>query len=280
MAALLDIYLLSTGVGFVYIVGSAMMGGLGSHGHGASGGHGGAGRSTTGGGHATGGHSSGSSGHAAGGHSPGQSGAPAHDMGHSGSHGGSSGHSGGQASHGSNAGHSGGQSTSESANSAQEIAPVLTQSVPGGTRSRDSSDLFLQILDIFNPTKLALFTFLFGAIGVVSIKFIGVISLAPALILGWVLANVFFNLMGSILMRMHSSTNFSKQSLVGAIGELSISIPPGSTGEVVIATGSSRYSSAAKSSDPNQTIKKLAKVIIVDIKDGMFFVEPFDDNDI
>jgi membrane protein implicated in regulation of membrane protease activity len=156
----------------------------------------------------------------------------------------------------------------------------MTQSGPIRKRSRDSSDLFLQILDILNPTKLALFIFLFGAIGVLSVKSIGLISLAPAIIMGWVLANVFFNLMGSILMRMHSSTNFSKQSLVGAIGELTISIPPSSTGEVVIATGSSRYSAAAKCSDPEQTIKKLTKVIVVDIKDGMFFVEPFEDTDL
>ncbi len=91
------------------------------------------------------------------------------------------------------------------------------------------------------------------------------------------MANVFFNLMGNMLSKMNSSTNFSKDQLVGALGELTLSISDGGIGEVVVNTGNSRLSATAKAFKDGQTIKKLTKVIFVDYKDGIFFVEPFDD---
>ena len=106
----------------------------------------------------------------------------------------------------------------------------------------------------------------------------GYFSLAPALILGWVTANLIFAALGNMLSRMGSSTNFRKESLVGAMGELTLSIEDGGTGEVMITKSGSRYNGPARPYKEGQTIKKLAKVIIVDIKDGMYYVEPFDDD--
>jgi membrane protein implicated in regulation of membrane protease activity len=139
----------------------------------------------------------------------------------------------------------------------------------------------LKAIEVFSPTKLAFFSFLFGAIGFISLQFLpGYLSFAPAAIGGWVLANWFFGLMSNMMARMYSSTNFKKESLVGCTGQVTVSIEEGGIGEVLITTGNSRYTSAARAKGDQQTIKKLAKVIVVDIKDGIFLIEPFDDPDL
>ncbi|MBX9690634.1 MAG: hypothetical protein K2X27_28220, partial [Candidatus Obscuribacterales bacterium] len=139
--------------------------------------------------------------------------------------------------------------------------------------------LYLKILELLSPTKLACFLFLFGALGTLCLKFLpGYLSAIPALVLGWILANLFFKMLGAMFSRMDSSSNFSKESLIGAQGELTLSIQDGGLGEVLIQTGTSRYPATAKAAKPEQNIKKLTKVIVVDIKDGIFLVEPFEDD--
>lgn len=105
----------------------------------------------------------------------------------------------------------------------------------------------------------------------------GYLSMIPAVLVACLLANLFFTMLGSIFARLNSSTNFKKEYLIGSTGELSVSIEAAGVGEVVISTGNSRYTSRAKAADTQETIKKLAKVIVVDIKDDIFIVEPFND---
>jgi hypothetical protein len=323
MTALLDIYFLSSGVGFAFIVISALSGGLGRGHGGADGGghaigHGGAdggghaighaamGHSSahTGAGHAAMGHSGAhtGAGHAAMGHSGAHTGAGHADMGHSGAHTGAGhadmGHSGahtgaghavmGESGTHAGAGHAvagdaGAQTGDAVPTNLQDAAHVLTKSGAVTRQASESTSLSLKILDVVNPMKWALRAFIFGAVGVVSIKllppFLAMLSLVPAIIIGWVAANSFLCLMGCMVSRMYSSTNFSKQSLIGALGELTISMPAGATGEVVVSTGSSRYTSPAKAHNPAQSLDRLAKVVVVDIRDGVLIVEPFDEQD-
>lgn len=108
----------------------------------------------------------------------------------------------------------------------------------------------------------------------------GFLSLAPAAVLGWFLSNAFFNVLGTFLMRIGSSTNFSKDSLIGSIGQLTLSIDNGGLGEALITKSGSRHSGPAKPYKEGESIPKMAKIIIVDIKDGVFLVQPFDDHDL
>ena len=128
---------------------------------------------------------------------------------------------------------------------------------------------------------MCFFLFLFGFIGYFTQSILpGYLSLAPAVILGWICANAFFNILGTFLLRIGTSTNFTKQSQIGAIGELTLSIDDGGLGEVMISSKGSRYSSPARPYRKGQTINKLAKVVIVDIKDGIFLVEPFEEEEV
>lgn len=161
-----------------------------------------------------------------------------------------------------------------------DIGHHLSQTTTVVPVASDVPSVYLKLLDILSPTKLSFFLFLFGFIGYFALKVLpGYFSLAPAIVLGWFLANAFFNILGTILLRIGTSTNFTKESQIGALGQLTLSIDNGGLGEVMIASKGSRYSSPARPYQEGQTIKKLAQVVVVDIKDGIFLVEPFDDED-
>ncbi len=80
-------------------------------------------------------------------------------------------------------------------------------------------------------------------------------------------------------MRIGTSTNFTKESQIGALGQLTLSIDDGGLGEVMLTSKGSRYSGPARPYLKGQSIKKLAQVIVVDIKDGIFIVEPFEEEE-
>ncbi len=282
MNVIQDIYYISTGLGFIYIIASSMMGSFHSHGGSGHGGHGAGGHAS--GGHAGGGHAG--AGHAGGGHgSTGHGGAHlphgtgAHSGGHAAANHGGAAHSGAARGPGHSAGqHSSTHSARVSSGSGNEVQDLLAQSTTIIQKKTEVPALYLKILDVLSPTKWSFFLFIFGAIGIISLRFLpATLSLVPATLGAWVLANLFFGIMSTILSKMNSSTNFRKEQLIGSLGELTLSIEDGGMGEVLINTGNSRLSNAAKAFKPGTTIKKLTKVIIVDYKDSIFYVEPFDD---
>lgn len=296
MTVLQDIYFITSCFGFIYIVGAALMGGFHTHQGGGHAGHGHSGHLGHSGSHGAHsahighGHSgTHSAGHASGAGHSGAHGSSAHGAGHGAAHSGTHGPAGGAHGSSGRAAHSHGHGTAGQSQSGthgagahgsdlEEVQALSVSQTSRVARRAEISTAYLKVLDILNPTKLAFFAVMFGAVGFISIKLLpGYLSLIPAILVGGLFANLFFNLMGMFVSRLHSSTNFKKESLIGAIGELSLSIESGGIGEVVVRTGNSRYNFPAKPAIAEQSIKKLAKVIVVDIKDGMFYVEPFED---
>ncbi|MBX9720990.1 MAG: hypothetical protein K2X81_06335 [Candidatus Obscuribacterales bacterium] len=273
MNAIQDIYYISTGLGFIYIIASSLMGSFHSHGgsgHGGThgGGHAGAGHASAGHAASSSGHSGAHAGHGAGSHAAGH-GVASHGIAHGGGARGP-GHS--------SAHHSSTNAAQQGNGSNNEVQNLLSQSTTIVQKKTEVPALYLKILDVLSPTKWSFFLFTFGAIGIISMRFLpAALSLLPATIGAWVLANLFFGIMSTVLSKMNSSTNFRKEQLIGSLGELTLSIEEGGMGEVLINTGNSRLSNAAKAFKPGTTIKKLTKVIIVDYKDSIFYVEPFDD---
>ena len=150
------------------------------------------------------------------------------------------------------------------------------------TRRYDSGETFYwKVVSFLSPTKLSLIAFFTGAAGLFILKAfpgLGILSLLPALPIGYLLARILLNILNSFVSRLHASTNFSQDSLVGTVGELVLSIEPGKTGEVVLISKSGRHSAPARSNSSDQEIKKLSKVIVVDCREGVFYVEPMTDD--
>lgn len=160
---------------------------------------------------------------------------------------------------------------------------VIQEATAAGTVNKTrthSLNWYFKALSLFSPTKLAIFLFFFGAVGVVILQFvplIGHLSLLPAVIVGYGLAKILLNLLSKFVSGLHSSTNFKQESLVGTVGELILSIEPGKTGEIMVSTRGARYNAPARAKNPDEAIKSLSKVIICDHAEGVFLVEALKD---
>lgn len=144
-------------------------------------------------------------------------------------------------------------------------------------RSQSAETFYWKVVSALSPTKLSLILFFAGAIGLLTLRafpWLGFFTLIPATLLGYFLARILLNVLNAFVSRLHASTNFREDSLVGTVGELVLSIEPGKTGEVILAGRSGRHSAPARAQNTDLEIKKLSKVIVVDCKDGVFYVEP------
>ena len=147
--------------------------------------------------------------------------------------------------------------------------------------SSKPEQFYFSILSLLSPTKVALFLFFAGAIGVLTIHsfpWLGNFSLIPAAVLGYFLARIVLNALNYFVSKMDSSTNFKKESLIGTTGQLVLSIEAGKTGEISVANKGGRHNAPARAAKEDQEIKNLSKVIVVDCRDGIFYVEPVEDD--
>ena len=117
---------------------------------------------------------------------------------------------------------------------------------------------------------------------VVSLKILpmlGQLTILPAVIGGWLLASVALNLISLMLRKLGSTTtSFKQESAIGIVGDLTTPIAPGKTGEITFVVKGGRTTAPARCRNQAIEIKKLSKVIIVDIENGIHFVEPYDED--
>lgn len=294
-----QLYFATGAIGFIYIVGSAMMGHMGEHGHGAHGhgAHGHAHGLDHGGGehfgaHVTGGHSASLShgGHPALGHGS----AAGHGGAHGGGHGPAAGHGGhgststggahsgsshGTAGHGTHGHTHNGHADGEQSATKSELATTFS----GNRLPRDkSSAAFFTIMRFVNPMRLALITFGFGFFGYVFLKtlpFLGALTILPAVVVAIGSSNLFLGLLGKFVGRLEKSDSYRKEDAIGTVGQLTVPIFPGATGEVTFVSSGGKTAAPAKAMSADSHINKLAKVIIADVRDGVYFVEEWNDED-
>lgn len=161
----------------------------------------------------------------------------------------------------------------------QQVATSNVLPVAGSSK-RSSLTWYFKLIGLLSPTKLSVYLFCFGAVGVFTLTFfpfLGYLSTLPAALIGYGIGRMIFNLFSALVKKMHSSTNFKQDNLIGSTGELILSIEPGKLGEIVVSTGGSRHSAPARCIDANQSIKGLSKVVICDLQDGVFLVEKVPD---
>ncbi|MBX9573618.1 MAG: hypothetical protein K2X77_32250 [Candidatus Obscuribacterales bacterium] len=252
-------YWISTVIGFVYIVGSALLGQLHGGDHGGVHGH-------TGHGFSDGGDPGDVT--VTGGGDPG-------DIDVSASHGGDPGDV------NTNTHHHGSHSSAFADRVAGE--EQLGAANARTRRSHSGETFYWKVVSALSPTKISLILFFTGAIGLLTLKafpWLGIITLIPSLIVGYFLARILLNVLNAFVSKLHASTNFNQDSLVGTVGELVLSIEPGKTGEVILSGRSGRHSAPARAQNSEVEIRKLSKVIVVDCKDGVFYVEPMTEDEL
>jgi hypothetical protein len=138
----------------------------------------------------------------------------------------------------------------------------------------------LLLLKISSPYTVACFAFFFGLVGLITLKYLpvfGAITLIPASIAGVVGYIIMTKMMNSLADKLYASSSHKEEDVIGTVGELTIPIEPGRTGELIYLRGQTRHTVPAKAKDPTANLAKTSKVMIADIVDGVFIVEPFSD---
>jgi membrane protein implicated in regulation of membrane protease activity len=297
-----QIYIVCAAIGSIFLVMCAFLGmhhtgGGHSGGHVGTGGHTGIGHGGAGGqtgiGHSGAGHTaighSGSSGHLIG-----QSGHTG--VGHSGASGGThsgAGHGGASHSGASGGTHSGsGSGTNTGANELITTSSMQATTGPfhAPTREEEKAGPVEAILSALNPTILTTFLAFFGLTGlffIVTFPFLGLATLAPAFVGGFVAVKVVTNVMNAAFSRMFSSSAATENDLIGHMAEVTVPITVGRTGEVTYIVSSKRYTSPARGRTPDIEIKKgtkvficehLEKYVIVDLWTDSFVDPAFEDD--
>lgn len=155
----------------------------------------------------------------------------------------------------------------------------MTGAAMAGTHTR-SMGVFLAITKILSPLKIALILFFFGAFGIFLSHALPAFSLfvpLPAALLSFGVSNMMFAVLGKIMRKMEHTNSFQKHEAIGQIGQLSVPIFPGGTGEITFVAKGGRTHAPAKAIQSDHEISKSTRVIISDIKDGVYYVEPYSD---
>jgi membrane protein implicated in regulation of membrane protease activity len=136
----------------------------------------------------------------------------------------------------------------------------------------------LSVLKFISPMTIAIFCFWFGIFGYGILHYIpilGYFSLVLSLPLAIIGTKIVRSMFSLLLRRVHSSTSFREEQLIGSSAEVTVSIPPGRLGEITYVINGARHTAASKSTNANQGISTNTKVIIIDIVDGILYVEPW-----
>lgn len=296
-----QIYIVCASIGSLFLIACAFMGAHHAGGHGGAGGHAGGhvgGGGHTGIGHGGAGHSgigqTGTGGHAAIAHS----GTAGHtSIGHSGASGhvqigdgGSAAHHGvGQGAHASSAHsgasggtHTGTGGTDTGVNELVQSAQLQAKTGPfhAPTREEERGGPLEAILSALNPTIITTFLAFFGLTGVFfvsSFPALGYITLAPALIGGFIAVKIVTTIMNAAFARMYSSSAATEYDVLGHMAEVTVPIPAGRTGEVTYIVASKRYASPAKAKSPELEIKRGTKVFVCENKPDHVIVDLWTD---
>ncbi len=121
---------------------------------------------------------------------------------------------------------------------------------------------------------MAIFLAFFGITGMAIFK-LGFISLVPAIAVGLIMRNVTMMMLRWFVQQSHVSTTSRVEEAIGHEAEVCVSIQPGRTGEVTYVLGSKRYNMPAKSNVAESVYKRGAKVMIADVREGVLFVDPW-----
>ena len=140
----------------------------------------------------------------------------------------------------------------------------------------------MQVLSIFNPTSISVFTGFVGLSGLTLktfLPFLGIFSLIPAILVGIVSVSLMRNLFALVTAKLNVSNTVKSSDAIGHVAEVSAPIADGGTGEVTYVIGQNRFNAAAKSINGSETIKKGSKVLIVEREGHLVMVEPYHEED-
>ena len=135
--------------------------------------------------------------------------------------------------------------------------------------------------DLLDPLSFVGGLSVFGGAGVLLSEFAALGPVATAVLaagFGFVLAVAMHFGVVRPMKRAEASTGFSHREYAGKLGEVSVSVPAGGFGEVIVQMGASRTFQTAASFD-DTPIPSGTRVVVVEVGEEALLVSPFDDAD-
>jgi hypothetical protein len=151
-----------------------------------------------------------------------------------------------------------------------------------GYSAKKTPNIVSFLLRILSPMIIAMFAFYFGMAGLVGTWALHLpdwLVLLPALVVGYAGMKVTQTAMNAVIAKMRVSSNFSEQQIIGQIAQVSVSIPADKMGEIVYLVGKGRQTAPARTKHGTE-LSKDSEVIITDVRDGVFYVEGWNDDTI
>jgi len=139
---------------------------------------------------------------------------------------------------------------------------------------RNKTPVLLRVMSWISPASMAIFLAFFGITGMAIFK-LGALSLVPAIAVGLLMRNVTMYMLRWFVRQSHVSTTSRVEECIGHAAEVCVSIQPGRTGEITYVLGSKRYNMPAKSNASETEYKRGSKVLIADVREGVVFVDPW-----
>ncbi|MFD1414115.1 hypothetical protein [Oceanobacillus jeddahense] len=145
----------------------------------------------------------------------------------------------------------------------------------------DLLDGIFESIPFLHPVLILSFFIFFSAIGYVLEWFMNWSSLV-ILIISSILSIIFVTLLHLFVLvpirSAEQSWGYSEEALIGSVGTAIVSIPVDGYGEVIVQWKSGVISKPAVSYD-NEAISQNERVLIIEIKDGVFYVSPYESLD-
>jgi membrane protein implicated in regulation of membrane protease activity len=156
------------------------------------------------------------------------------------------------------------------------VVPITTVHSGFGKIGTGIGRFFMSLL---SPMAVAMFVGFFGLGGLLAAyqwPWLGAFTLVVAIGMALVCTGLLKACIKWMFRNMHSSSSASNDDIIGQTAEVNIPISLERPGEVIYVVHSKRYSSAAQLLNKGTELKRGAKVVIVDIKDHLVYVEPCD----
>jgi membrane protein implicated in regulation of membrane protease activity len=182
--------------------------------------------------------------------------------------------------HASSAGHGGAQVPSEisiAANQQFNTGQATALSRFHMPAQGDHS-IAVRVVEMLNPMMIATFLTYFGLTGLIAhfgVPALSYYSLVPAFIAGYASTHILLYVMNWMSARMEISSAAIAENFVGLQAQVILPISNGRVGEITYETGSKRYNSPARANVPPRDFDRGEKVLIVDIRDNVMYVEPW-----
>lgn len=124
------------------------------------------------------------------------------------------------------------------------------------------------------PTVIATFVTSFGGIGLMcqTLRMEIFLTVVVSLIVAFSLSFLLYRFIIIPLIKAQNTSSPKKKQLIGYKATLNLGIHGDSFGEIIYVINGNSFNSPAKSVN-NEDISRGAEVIIIDIKDGVFFVQ-------